>query len=485
MTSDSRLPAVAIIGGGFTGAAVAYHLHRLRAGSKTRIVVFEPRSAVGAGLAYDTDEPAHRINVPASRMSLVPDDGEHFQRWLAGNGLPSDDAEAATDDGHVFPRRGLFGRYVHDQLRPLLRDGDVEHRLTRVISVMRSEGKWQVHSEDGQGLPADILVVATSHPPPKAPSGFDRVLTGHPRYVADPTVPQALESIRPDHRVLVVGTGLTSADAIATLDLQGHRGEIVAISRRGLRSRGHNLDAQDPFGDFLDPPVTSARSLLRRVRQAVADAQNAGVTWHAVFDQLRSQGGTIWRSLPIGERRRLVKYLRPYWDVHRFRIAPQVEAALERHLAAGSLSVHAASVLCVERRGDDILVRLRRRHSGRSEEQCFDAVVITTGPGHGSILYSQPYMADLAAGGFLQADGVGLGLDVTEKSLAVGRDGVPVPGLYVAGPLARGTFGELMGLPQVTEHAVAVAGQICEQLERGMPEELLADTVSLPRRYGM
>ena len=42
---------VAIIGGGFTGAAVALHVARLARGAS--VVVFEPRAALGRGLAYD------------------------------------------------------------------------------------------------------------------------------------------------------------------------------------------------------------------------------------------------------------------------------------------------------------------------------------------------------------------------------------------------------------------------------------------------
>ncbi|MCL6707156.1 FAD/NAD(P)-binding protein [Pseudomonas sp. R2.Fl] len=71
MTGPTTSPAVAVIGGGFSGAALAIHLRRRYGGrSPLRIVVFEPRERLGLGLAYGTREPAHRINVPADAESL-------------------------------------------------------------------------------------------------------------------------------------------------------------------------------------------------------------------------------------------------------------------------------------------------------------------------------------------------------------------------------------------------------------------------------
>lgn len=459
-------PVVAVVGGGYAGAALAYHLARRLPAGAARIVIFEPRALLGAGLAYDTDEPVHRINVPAARMILVPGDDGHFQRWLFETGALAGDPEATTADGHVFARRSAFGRYVAAQLAPLVAAGGVEHRRSRVRAVTRGQGgSWRVLAEEGPALAADLVVVATSHPSPQAPAILDRALAGHPRYVADATGRGALSAIRREDRVLVVGTGLTAADVIATLDAGGHRGPITAVSRRGLRSRGHNLAAQEPFGDFAAPPSRSARALLRRVRHAVSDAAAAGVTWHAVFDRLRAQGGDVWRALPVAERRRLVRFLRPYWDVHRFRIAPQVEAVLDRRLAAGTLAFRAAAIAGVRRTGDgEIAVGFRPRRGGRPVEGRYDAVVVTTGPGHGAVLSSQPFLAGLAAEGMLAADAVGLGIAVDEESRAIGPDERAISTLFVAGPLARGTFGELMGLPQVTEQADFVAARIARDV---------------------
>ena len=454
------LPVIAIVGGGVSGTAVAFHLLRHQSLRLGQLFIFEPRERLGTGLAYDTQDPAHRINVPAAKMSLLPDDLEHFQRWvLEEDALAGDDAAVAAN-GSLFPRRAVFGSYVNSMIRPFVEEGRLTHVQQGVERIWRSGRHWAITGDAGQRVNADILVIATSHPSPLPPQLLREALADHPRFVADPTKPDALAAIRADDRVLVVGNGLTSADVIASLSLRGHKGPITAISRRGLRSRGHAPVRQELFGDFASQPSRTAVSLLRHVRAAIREAEGEGRSWHAVIDQVRAQGRHLWKALPLEERRRVVRHLRPFWDVHRFRVAPQVEAISEQAIGIGRLDVLPASVASVQTADGVIDCRLRLSRSDRSIDRQFDAVVVTTGPGHRGILQSQGWIDGLAKDGCLAMDPTGLGLACDMQSRALDDSGAIVPSLFISGPLARGTFGELMGLPEVVEHAVLVAEQV-------------------------
>ena len=454
---------VAIVGGGFTGGAIALHLAQRGTGSALDIEVFEPRPHLGAGLAYDTQENVHRINVPAGRMSLYPDLPDHFQAWLERTGTLNGDAQAIAGDGLPYPRRELFGRYVSEHLAPWLANGVVRHQRARVEDISPADGRWLVSATDGSSLVADIVVLAATHPAP----GLPRVLgglNGNPSLITDATRPGALDAVGTEESVLVIGNGLTAADVIAALGERGHTGAVVSISRRGLRSRGHPPQVQEAYGDFVSAPSTRASELLQRVRAALREAKAEGRTWHSVLDAVRGQGQAIWQYLPVAERRRIARHVRPFWDVHRFRIAPQIEAAVESAISQGRLTVLAASVVAATADVDGLIVTLKSRRSREVITQRFDKVIVTTGPDHGSVLTSQPFLKSLSGKGLVAACPTGLGILCDREGHAINAEGKPVKGLYVAGPLARGTFGELMGLPQVSEYALFIANQVMDDL---------------------
>jgi uncharacterized NAD(P)/FAD-binding protein YdhS len=459
-------PTIAVIGGGFSGAAVAFHL--AKAGVRADILVFEPRERLGGGLAYGGDDPVHRVNVPATRMSLLPEDGDHFARWLERAGILADDPVALAGN-ETYPRRREFGRYVRETLSPYLATGAIRHIRKPVASLQRTAGGWLARTAEGEEFRADLAVIATTHPAPSLPPQL-AAFRGHPQLVADPLVDRVVKGVGPQERVLIVGAGLTAADLVAALDAQAHRGPITLISRHGLRARGRALTTFPPEGEFHHPPARGATALLTRVRAAVKQAEAAARSWQGVIEGVRNQGQDVWRALDPDARRRIVRHLRPFWDAHRFRAAPQIEAILDRKLKDGALEMKRARLGAVRPEGSGFSVELRDLRAGTSQTRSFDRILVAIGPAHRDILRSQSFLAELAQAGALKLDATELGLWTSREGQAIGANGLADPTLFIAGPLARGTFGELMGLPQVSEYAQFVAAQVATKLERLVTE---------------
>ncbi|MER8576322.1 hypothetical protein NKG99_31270 [Mesorhizobium sp. M1409] len=73
-------------------------------------------------------------------------------------------------------------------------------------------------------------------------------------------------------------------------------------------------------------------------------------------------------------------------------------------------------------------------------------------------------IAALERMGLVRLDPIGLGLETDSQGRAVGTSGRPTDSIFVSGPLARGSVGELMGIPEVTAHAERIAAEIHQWL---------------------
>ena len=96
---------VAIVGGGFSGALLAINL--LRHDGPRAVLVERREHQVARGVAYSAADPGHLLNVRAGNMSALPDDPDHFVRWL----------EVRGEGGRTsFVPRTLYGEYLRAML---------------------------------------------------------------------------------------------------------------------------------------------------------------------------------------------------------------------------------------------------------------------------------------------------------------------------------------------------------------------------------
>jgi len=455
---------IAIIGGGFTGAVVALNLLRRLPAKSSKVTVIEPRAVLGAGLAYSTLDPAHRVNVPASRLLVLAEEPGAFDEWFKASEAAASDPEALLPDGRAYPQRALFGAYVDGLLRQAAGApfaNPFEHIQSLAISIDRATRGFRISLDNGGFAEADIVVLAVSHPPPAVPNPF-RDVALHPKFVSNPWQPEAMAVIDAADDVLIIGTALTTADVIASLKLSGHTGSICAISRRGLVSRLRKMQQTTAFGDFVSPAHRTVLALLGAVRATIIQAEATGSSWGAVMDALRVQGLEVWSALPPEEKKRFLRHLRPFWDAHRYQMAPQPAAIIESEYAAGNLRICAARIQAASLLGEQFRVRLKSRQADAPSDEYFDAVVNCTGPDHASVVETNPVLRSLSAAGWICPDAFGLGLHTDLSARAISRSLEPSADIFVAGPLARATFGELMGLPQVSQHAALVAQEIAK-----------------------
>lgn len=430
-SSKSDRPVV-IVGGGFSGAMLAARLAERGQAS----VLIERQGEAGPGLAYSAVLDAHRLNVRAGRMSALADRPDDFVDWLTTHR-----PDQADPDGFV-PRR-LYGLYLRDRLAAAERacPGLIQRIHGEATTI---EGQ-AVRLSDGRRIEGRAVVLASGNPAPRTtPQGQS------PRILSDPWAVAALTPIQPDDAVLILGTGLTMVDVVLALDAQGWRGHATALSRRGLLPRAHGEHHDAPVAlpkDALEGPLSRRLAAARRL----ADRHG----WRGVMEGYRPITAALWGAASTTERARFLRHLRPWWDVHRHRIAPQIETALNALIAERRLSARAGRIRAVTADADSVTVQLHS-HTDETPQALPAAWLIDcTGPGHDAA--TTPLTAALIASGRARMDPTGLGLDLDEAGRVLGVDRASDPDLYLLGPPARAAFWETIAVPDIRQRIEALA----------------------------
>ncbi|WP_158219344.1 MULTISPECIES: FAD/NAD(P)-binding protein [unclassified Achromobacter] len=439
---------IAIIGAGFCGSLTAVQLLR-QAREPIEIVLFEREGGrLGKGLAYGTTDDCHLLNVPAGKMSALPDEPDHFIDWVRRQGgLPNAEPQA-------FLQRRLYGTYIRSLLLDSVAACQGTHQITviedEVIDIASGPRDLTLHCRSGARYTAAQAVLALGNFPPGDPPET----AGHRGYHPNPWREHALPSLLQSRSCLMIGSGLTMLDLVMSMHERRYQGVIHVVSRRGLMPQAHR-----PASIVADIAAVQTgagpRELTRVIRGLVKDY---GGDWRAVIDAMRPHNPDIWQSWSLPDRLRFIRHVRPYWENRRHRSATTLIARFEALVSDGRVQMHQGRVGTIREEGEELLVSLKSR--GETREIQVESVANCTGAECNFRKLGSELVQNLLTRGMTACDPVGFGITVASYGALRDNEGHLSDRLFTLGPPMKGTLWETTAVPELRQQAAAIATRL-------------------------
>ncbi|MEV5841979.1 FAD/NAD(P)-binding protein [Streptomyces sp. NPDC051985] len=485
-----------MIGGGASAVCLLDALSRQEEVPQS-VTVFDPSPHLWRGRAYQPDSAVLRVNAPPEDMTVRAGDPTHFSRWLEARsvvlGPPADHTD--TRSGIPFPPRALYGDYLEQCARgALTRLAALGSRIRLVraaaTGLTREDGSLLVRTADRAAHGLDHVVLCVGTGVPADPHG----LLGAPGFVPDPyPVTRRLAGIGERDRVVVLGSGLTAVDVVLALTANGHTGEVVMASRRGvlpgvrqrpvehelrfftaarfraLAARGEQLPLADAVA-LMRTELTAAGSRfdtvareiatgggeapLARLRRQLGRVDDPDPGLRILQRAVPDTGPDVWPLLPEQDRTGL---LRDHYRTIMSLCCPMPPASAAALLAQAD-SGRLAVLRGVERVGPGPTGGFRVYGDGGV--RAADVVVNAVSPPAHRVPPTAAALIDSLTGRGLASRHPRGGVGVARATSGLLHGGATDRQVYVLGDLAAGSLFFTFGVPSLVDRAVDIAEAI-------------------------
>lgn len=423
-------PRIAIIGAGFSGIVLSCHLAK----QPYEITLIEKEPQFAKGIAYGTKNPAHYLNVRACNMSAFSDNPDHFLTWLQNHKElwqslhPSFKNLTIAKDS--FLPRMIYGSYL-EWLSKTVSAAIIQKEVAAISSDLT------LTFSDKTTLACDIVVLACGVPENKS---FAIEHSNFTQNIWKPHQQSVLQQKGARGHTVIIGSGLTMLDALATLDANQFSGAITVISSNGRIPEAHMALKPNP-PKFLRGAPSSALDILKMIRLGIKAAEDTGYDWRSVIDELRPETQKIWQNLPVKERKKLLPLL-SIWNRHRHRMPEQYVKLLERIKQSTAFEHVAGSIEKITpfENGLELSFNGRLIYA--------DHILNCSGPELRLNKNPSPLLQSLLSNGMIRPDEINRGIFVDEHSSAIGK---AQGSLFVLGQLLFGTKLEITAVPELRE----------------------------------
>jgi uncharacterized NAD(P)/FAD-binding protein YdhS len=360
-----------------------------------------------------------------------------------------------------FATRADYGRYLQSLVAEIAEGPEGAGRLVvtpdAVVGIEPGGDGWRLQCAMGRAVTAHAVVLALGNPPPALPPGIDAAFAASNAYVADPWRWNAADL--PPGPVMLIGTGLTMVDVALSLNDAQHGRPMLALSRRGLAPLEH--DGAPPL--ILPAPPANDLSPLQAFAWLRRAAAEHG--WRTAIDATRPMTQALWRGWSAAQKQAFLRHARPFWEIHRHRLAPQVARRIAAMRVTGQLTLAAGKIRKLTLEPDGFAL-CRWRGRGEQGGYVFRAasVINCTGPTGDILASTDPLIQDLVKRGLARPDPLRLGFDVDEGGRVRDVSGQASPTLLAVGPATRGASWEITAVPDIRGQTVAVAETVLAAL---------------------
>lgn len=445
---------IAIVGGGASGALALIHLTRILK-SSVSLTLFESET-IGQGHAYSTPFLHHILNVPASNMSALPDDPEHFIRWLQI--AKPNYCQNQFDLAKSFVPRRWYGEYLYETCQATLDEHpNLSYQQVRekVISLKRQTNGYTLETNAQEAYQADLVILALGNPEPdKNPNILISSQEEH-RYIHNPWNYEKVNDMGSKDTVIIQGLGLTMADMILSLEANDFEGKVVVYSRSGRLPLPH-LNHPKPHIDIEAFPSfpLSLKFLVKFMRHQAKSCVKKGGAWQEVIDFYKNDYTPCWQQLSLVEQKRFLRHLNTFWNIHRHRLPSFVLDKIKLWEKVGRLSITSGRLKSGKIQDNKVTIQLN------NQTLVGDWFVNCSGPSYGYEKSEEPLVKHLLEADLASSHSTGLGFQITRFGELLNSHNQVVKNLFSVGPPTKGQLWEITSVPTIRMQTQAIANQI-------------------------
>jgi uncharacterized NAD(P)/FAD-binding protein YdhS len=294
---------------------------------------------------------------------------------------------------------------------------------------------------------ADHLVLATGNPPPRWPCDVSTSVSAE-RAVENPWSGKWLENIKTSDEIVFIGGGLTAMDGLYSLANRGHEGSIKVVMPFAVLPPKQTDWKIEPPVKWPDN-IASASQFSKFFSNTLGSRNWTEPAWQSCFEALRIDLNAVWQGLDDTEKKRLLRYMGRWWQLARFRSAPQNFESAQAMINKGQLHLIKGRVSGLKAQEAKLLAQLQDGSTLTA-----DKIVNCTGPA------GCPLILSLLKAGIIAPDFSQRGARIASDFKVLDGQKKPYDNLYGVGAMTASSLGDVIGAGTIAKQAESLAASL-------------------------